>query len=69
MMDTDALISAVAEFPRTHISFHGVPDVGTALEVVSNITGKKPDVSFNEKTIWVTASLESGSSFVAFVDR
>jgi hypothetical protein len=70
MMNVEKLMQMLEDYPRAHISIHGVDRIEEAIERVSWITDKNPEVSSGNDAYWVMGRLgDGGGTITVFVSK
>jgi len=65
----DMVVETMKEFPRCHLSIHGVESIDAALDIAKSITDEKPTIDVTERAFAVGADLGGGGTLTIFVSR
>jgi hypothetical protein len=63
----EVLIETMREFPRCHVSIHGVTSLNAAVNIIDHITGEDAEVRTQDTAFAVHGKLDGGGDVVVFV--
>ena len=65
----DMVVETMKEFPRCHLSIHGVESIDAALDIAKSITDEKASIEVIGTAFTVGVDLGGGGTMTIFVPR
>ena len=65
----DMVVETMKEFPRCHLSIHGVESIDAALDIAKSITDEKASIEVTGTAFAVGVDIDGGGTMTIFVSR